>query len=168
MVALVVDENFPILTCEALLWTQASGSAFSDRQCRSCLISRLRGHSPRSYMFLTLPGCHGKMKCVKVCFIWPSLSSCSLSQEKKRGVEEFLGFVLEQGRGLESRKEFKEDEDKLFTSLSPRDLPQDGLPCGLRKKSSSLDSCLSKLPCILDLLGQMKYESKAFFYRFTW
>lgn len=40
-------------------------------------------------------------------------------------MEEILGFVLEQGRGLESRKEFKEDEDKLFTPLSPRDIPQD-------------------------------------------
>lgn len=79
-------------------------------------------------------------------------------------MEEILGFVLEQGRGLESRKEFKEDEDKLFTSLSPRDIPQDGLPRGLRKKTSSFDSCLSKLPYILDLLEQMKYESKAFFF----
>lgn len=57
-------------------------------------------------------------------------------------MEEFLGFVLEQDRDLESRKEFKEDEDKLFTSLSPRDLPQDGLPHGLRKKTSSFDSCM--------------------------
>jgi hypothetical protein len=49
------------------------------------------------------------MKCVRYKFYTsPSLLSRSCPQEKKRGVEEFIRFVLEQGRGLARRKELRE------------------------------------------------------------
>lgn len=105
---------------------QASGSASVLDRSAAVGLLRMREHSSTiSYTVSSSPASHGKVKCVRrLCYTAPSLLHCPHSPGRSMGCGGVYRVCSRAGQGLGEEKGIqRENEDKLFASLSGGDPP---------------------------------------------